>query len=988
MDFMRCSLAKPALRMAFFLVLGLSPAAMKAADVNDLARRFNAQIAANDLANAEATARQALAQIERNRDPAGTFDWLGHLGRVIQKRGRLAEAKPLLERALMLEEQRRGRDHLNVAFALNDLANLLVDAGDLAKAEPLFQRSLAIREKVTGKESPEVATALNNIGKLYSLQSRLAEAEAVYKRALAIRERKLGPKSNELASTVNNLGVVYLHLGRYVDAEPLFRRALAIYEGSQRNSPETADELNNLSLVFFQQGRYAESEAYARRALAINEKIFGDHPRVAMNLTNIANVAMAQNRFSEAAPLYRRALALNEEAFGAEHPEVARATINLAGLYQRLGDYDRASALFRRSAANLEAVLGADHSAFAHALYSQAVTRHNQSQPEEAERLLTRALGILDKTGALPDIRFKCYLLRAEIRWRGARRPQAISDVSQGIEIAELQRTRVFGGERERAESFALFSRAYEHLAEWQRELGAIPAAFSAVEQSRVRSLFDQMQAAHIDLMAGLAEEIARPLRTREQETQSRLADLEKQWETAASAKDLSESERTAKLEALQKTIARARQDWIEANTAMRNASPAYRKMVANDFRAASLDAVQKTIGARQIILEYVIGDSESSVIVIGPPGQPARMLPLVVEAEQARELHISQGMLTKADLRAAITGGTEKGILQRLRSRQDDPGLNRKLATLWQVLVPAEERSGILAGNYDQLTIIPDGTLSMLPFEALVVEQTGSRYLIDLELSVLYAPSATLLWNLRQGNPSVNGNSKNAALSVGDAIYGQAITGAKDASRSQLQPLPKTAIESKWVVEILREMGLDVSQLSKDEATEARIRAAIPGRQYLHFACHGIVDQESGNLFGGLAFSKEPRGQSDTRNDGLLTMAEIYSLDLRQCSLAVLSACDTNFGPEQQGEGSWALSRGFLVAGARRVVATNWLVDDEAASYLVSYFWSSIAKSEQRNAGTTDYAAALATAKRSIRQQEKWASPHYWASFVLIGPN
>ena len=74
-------------------------------------------------------------------------------------------------------------------------------------------------------------------------------------------------------------------------------------------------------------------------------------------------------------------------------------------------------------------------------------------------------------------------------------------------------------------------------------------------------------------------------------------------------------------------------------------------------------------------------------------------------------------------------------------------------------------------------------------------------------------------------------------------------------------------------------------------------------------------------------------------------------------------------------------------MAGSRRVVASNWLVDDEAAASLISYFCSSIARA--RRAGRPpDYAAALHKAKRWVRQQEKWKSPYYWGTFVLVGPN
>ena len=98
------------------------------------------------------------------------------------------------------------------------------------------------------------------------------------------------------------------------------------------------------------------------------------------------------------------------------------------------------------------------------------------------------------------------------------------------------------------------------------------------------------------------------------------------------------------------------------------------------------------------------------------------------------------------------------------------------------------------------------------------------------------------------------------------------------------------------------------------------------------------------------------------------------------------MSACQTNVGPQQRGEGLYGLSRGFLVAGSRRVVASNWLVDDEAAATMMSVFCSAIAKSKQKQE-SVDYAESLRAAKRRIRQDERWQSPYYWGTFVLIGP-
>jgi CHAT domain-containing protein len=164
-------------------------------------------------------------------------------------------------------------------------------------------------------------------------------------------------------------------------------------------------------------------------------------------------------------------------------------------------------------------------------------------------------------------------------------------------------------------------------------------------------------------------------------------------------------------------------------------------------------------------------------------------------------------------------------------------------------------------------------------------------------------------------------------------------------------------------------------------------VRAQSAGHKVVHLACHGLVDQAHGNLFGALMFTPGPSADADPGDDGCLTLAEIYQLDMKGCELAVLSACNTNFGPEQRGEGVAALSRGFLVAGARRVVASNWLVDDEAAASLISYYCSGLAQAEKKG-GPVDYAQSLHNAKRWVRQQEKWKSPYYWGTFVLVGPN
>jgi CHAT domain-containing protein len=380
----------------------------------------------------------------------------------------------------------------------------------------------------------------------------------------------------------------------------------------------------------------------------------------------------------------------------------------------------------------------------------------------------------------------------------------------------------------------------------------------------------------------------------------------------------------------------------------------------------------------------------------------------LELTEEQAKELGTDAGPLTAKRMKAALTIDGQD-LPQRIASgtkTQADAVLTQRLALLWKLLLPEAQRQALTTGKYQRLMLVPDGSMANLPFEALVVEPAENPvYFLDRGPPIVEGPSATLLYNLSQRSHQVG---KPSVLTVGDPAYpvngkpqpvdsnelsaSQLLAQAQPRARygilrGNLQSLPFTRLESSWVSDAFNKAGIEVGKLVKAEATEAKVREQVSGRQVIHLACHGLIDQEHGNFFGALALTPGPKGNSDPTNDGFLTLPEIYELNLKGNELTILSACQTNFGPEQRGEGVWALSRGFLVAGARRVVASNWLVDDEAAASLVSVFCSGIAQSEQKPTGV-DYAQALHAAKKWVRNQDKWKSPYYWGTFVLVGPN
>jgi CHAT domain-containing protein len=100
----------------------------------------------------------------------------------------------------------------------------------------------------------------------------------------------------------------------------------------------------------------------------------------------------------------------------------------------------------------------------------------------------------------------------------------------------------------------------------------------------------------------------------------------------------------------------------------------------------------------------------------------------------------------------------------------------------------------------------------------------------------------------------------------------------------------------------------------------------------------------------------------------------------IRASSIVVLSARQTALGEEIHGEGLIGLARGFMHAGARRVVASLWRVDDQATAQLMGYFYRGMLKDNLRRA------AALRAAQIEMSRNQRWSAPYYWAGFVMQG--
>jgi CHAT domain-containing protein len=143
-----------------------------------------------------------------------------------------------------------------------------------------------------------------------------------------------------------------------------------------------------------------------------------------------------------------------------------------------------------------------------------------------------------------------------------------------------------------------------------------------------------------------------------------------------------------------------------------------------------------------------------------------------------------------------------------------------------------------------------------------------------------------------------------------------------------------------------------------------------------LHFATHGLINSAHPELSGLVLSLVDSRGRPQ---DGFLRLHDIYNLKL-DAALVVLSACQTALGKDIRGEGLIGLTRGFMYAGAPRVVASLWAVDDRATAELMKRFYEGLLMR-----GLTA-SAALRDAQLALRRDRRWSNPYYWGAFVLQG--
>ncbi len=924
----------------------------------------------------------APATSSRAADLQARADSLEQEVRALVEQGALEPALRAAEEVVRLREAGLPANDPRVARAYHELGYRRYFLEDFAAAAAALEAALASLEAAEPRDVEAVVWCRSDLAEMHRLLGDYARAEAELTAAVETARAEL-PENALLAVLLNNLAGIAWDQDRLADTERLLREALRVSEADPEASPlRIANAVGNLGVVCRSQRKWEDAEALLLRALALARAAVppGD-PELLYFLKEPAVLLSARGRFDEAIPFREEALAILEKL---ETPQnVFRAEIlqEIARDYAQQGKLDAAARRYERSLHVGEGVLGAGHPTVGALLaeWAEVDTRRFGFEDRRADPRLDRALRILEATPAASEARALARATHARrLHARGfgadARRfmAKAIEDIEtlrplQGA--SDLARTRFLG----------------EHLAYYDDAIAWAVDAFDAedalrqAERLHARVLMDELAASDAEWRRGVPGLEA--LEARERAARIRVSQARAALQAAAGdwqAEDAARAEAIGRLESDLQGAARELQAVLDE---IRLASPGWQAAIAASREDIDVRALQENVlGPREGVLLYRVGERRSFAFLVPPRGDvmAAELKgPGGAVGRQALErLLFPEGPGSLAVLRErpgrarGVTGAVPLGA----------PAGDAVIGTLhllWRILLPPALSHRLL--RLDEVILVADGVLHALPFDALVVETDPLSYWLDEGPVIRHSPSLTVFASARgrSATPPADGR----IVSVCDPAFPEAAGAGAPRSRvgERLVRLPGTRAEADAVVAAFP--GRKVTVLAGKDAREDRFKATAPSGAIVHVATHGLVDRAGSELLAALAFTPPPAGDVE---DGFLHLFEIRELRLN-CDLAILSACDTNAGPIVEGEGVFAMSREFLAAGARNVVAALWRLDDEAAAELVGAF-ARAAAADDAPGPRADYARTLREAKRRLRSEAAWSDPHFWAPFVLTG--
>jgi CHAT domain-containing protein/tetratricopeptide (TPR) repeat protein len=837
---------------------------------------------------------------------------------------------------------RASESHWIEAQILRQLATVYDTIGEKQQALDTLHQALSIYQ--ARQDRSQTAILLRDIADLHASLGNAQTALDQYQQVLDLQQQ-IGNRP-EAALTLRKAAELYRTLGDDVLSLDAHSQALELFRSIGNRSQE-AITLDKIGTVHREMKRGAQALDYYMQALQITDETAEFAMKISV-LSSLIRVYELLNDDTKALEMANKALSLSRDRQDRFNETASLSLLGLVYLHSKA--YAEGIKVMTEAIQNWQQ-LGI-RQAEANALHNLGKLYTATGRKPDAIAAYQQELVLLKVLGNRVSEADTLYEMAVTERTFGDLRA-AKSNLKLALETVEDLRVQVISPEL-RVSYFSTVQKYYQfyidllmQLHRSQPDQGFDALALHVNERARARSLSDLLTEAKINIRAGVNPQLLE----QEKLLRQQLSALEAQRLAIATSPVLDE----AQLKRLEQQTDSLLIQYRVLQSQIRASNPQYASLTQPQPLTLS-EIQQQVLDEETALLEYSLGEDRSHLWI----------------ATKTNLIH------HELPNRAAIESAA-KALLSVLK----DPVERTFPDSIAAVAEPLSQMIFAPFANTlpHRLLIVSDGILQYIPFAALPIWKPDPVPLV-VEHEIVSSPSASVIVQLRQRDRAQR--SKQIAIfadpvfSLKDERLGGHLSEKPLALRkisTNFDRLPQTLTEAKNILSLLPKQADQQELVSGFDATLKAVKDPdLANYRSIHFATHGVLESDRPALSGVVLSLVDPQGNPQ---DGFLRLHEIFNLHL-PADLVVLSACETALGQDKPGEGSLGLTRGFLYAGAARMVVSLWTVGDEATAALMTRFYQAMVNHK------LPPTAALRQAQ--VEMMPTYNSPYSWAGFIIQG--
>ncbi|MBP9927543.1 MAG: CHAT domain-containing protein [Cyclobacteriaceae bacterium] len=839
----------------------------------------------------------------------------------------------------------------------NKKAEALIRWGKFEDADTLLK---VILEKIKSSKNSEVLVAITetNIGFLYLNQGRndLALETLIH----AVSSLQQGTNNLATAQALTYLGQVYLNTGKYSQAEEQQLMALSLRKDVLPETHELiAASYNDLGLIYTSIDLDKALDNY-EMATSMYEKLHGkDHQKLAIANSNLGVVYLYLELYGDAINYFETSLKIWEKIYPQPHPAKAFVLRYLGETYSKMNNQTTALEYYNKALQMYLVADGKKHPDVAYMYTLIGNIEKSQNKFDDAlvnyqkslianisdfndENYLVNPKGknFYSGTQLLYSLMYKAEVLEARFLGKTLKTTDltlGLTTLQVGDSLIDLLRQQTTN----EADKITLGSIANEVYADGVRIAHMLSeVAFKHRTEYREQSFYFAEKSKSAVLQEAIADANAKSFAN----IPADLLEEEKSLKSAMAlvTQKLSQKPSDDEEKYLRETAFHLNTAYSEFTLQLEKNYPEYFNLKFNSS-APSIAQLQELLNEKTALLSYFIDEKNNRLYIYLLTHKHFSITDQSLPADYDKYLNGFRNSMYFSDQKTFI-----------LSSRN-----------LYKLLIPKGLSSAI-----DNLVILPSGRMSIVPFEALLTQPVKDIQTSFVKLpyllkkhSIRYEFSAGLL--LQKKRSSSNTVITSARL----------LAPVSFPEKDNLNALPGTEKEVNEISNLFKEKNISCEVLLHGLASETAMKdGTLQNYSLVHLATHGIVDEDNPEL------SRIYLQNNTEAEDGNLYAGEIYNLQLN-ANLVSLSACQTGLGKISKGEGVIGLSRALVYAGAKNIIVSFWSVADESTAELMTTFYQNLLQQQNET-----FSSGLREAKLKMIDKGTYASPYYWAPFILIG--